>query len=86
MRISFRLYSRKLATGRNKLQFQFSNGRGNQITKDTNITLYKEYWDKKAERVTVGHPDSEDINRAILVISLKLFLKLVEASVSKTLS
>mgnify|MGYP003114243677 FL=1 len=71
MRISFRLYSRKLATGRNKLQFQFSNGRGNQITKDTNITLYKEYWDKKAERVTVGHPDSEDINRALQKLKAK---------------
>lgn len=71
MRIAFKLYSRKLATGRNKLQFQFSNGRGNQITKDTNITLYREYWDKKAERVSVDHPDSEDINRALQELKAK---------------
>ena len=71
MRISFKIYSRKLATGRNKLQFQFSNGRGNQITKDTNITLYKEYWDKKAERVSVDHPASEEINRALQKLKAK---------------
>ena len=56
MRIAFEINSRQNKDGRNNIRIRVSNGRNvTPIKFSTPINIYKEYWDKKDERVTNQH-------------------------------
>lgn len=68
MRIAFEINSRQNKDGRNNIRIRVSNGRNvTPIKFSTPINIYKEYWDKKDERVTNQHIEFASVNRALKV-------------------